>query len=328
MDTKIVTFKYSTESIMETAIKLNLIIVGYIAAICREFSNSFPSDIIQLLISYNDIDIIMNQISIENQFQIKSIFSTESNQYYSQCSKLSLSSKKYGYPQDLQFNLISEIFTGNAPELSLTFQRQNLAHFAAYVDIYCDESNNSFALNSSLSFINIDSSATYYCTCNEETINLKNLTYKCYFDLIPYNYIPVFDDKIEYLWNIDRNLLKDLGKYEELTSPVLQIYHGDGYGGKQEQRYYFIKMSRYCIRLCWGHDDRHLFDNKGRISYRYWMQMDFDEMKTKWSGYEFTYTGECLYIYPSKAMQYFDGWLKRFIPTIKCIRLQFQRCVR
>ena len=190
----------------------------------------------------------------------------------------------------------------------MQFKAQSESKYAAYIEMYCVECD-----------VYMPGCGRY--TCFSRTDH-DNCTYKCYFDLIQYKNVPSFDDKIKYLWDIDRGLLRK-SNYQ-LTSPVLHIHNNHGDIRREKERHYFLEVNKYSITLRWAHRDRHLLD---RIGYIYWIEVEFDAMTTKWTGHEFAYNYPWLYMHPSSSMQYFNEWLKRFISTIKCIKLQFQHIV-
>ena len=185
--------------------------------------------------------------------------------------------------------------------------------FAAYVDIRCVEFDQRvYGLRHRAIFMN---------QVSEETM-IPDLTYKCYLNIIPLHKIPSIKEEIEFVWIIDRDLLKK-SNYQ-LLSPILQLYDCRRLHGMD---FYHLKLDGKCIELhCSNRKD------KGRSAFRYRIEIEFDEMTTEWGGLAITKwsrddSQRCFNIYPSNgclSMQYYCGWLKRFVPTIRSIKLRFK----
>ena len=95
--------------------------------------------------------------------------------------------------------------------------------------------------------------------------------------------------------------------------------------------YYYLELSKTCIQLCWsecGYNYGNKIQRKcGKKDCKYEIEIVFDEMVIQWTGL----TNSCAQnmhrsiLYPSMQMQYYKGWLNRFLPSICSIKLIFQR---
>ena len=289
---------------------------GYIATIYdKEFANSFPDDIIQLLTLYPDIGINMNQIV--NSKQIRG--------FYEITNTFSISSLKSGYPKDLQFAVNMGYdnrwfhFARGRASLKLTATQT----FAAYIELYCPEYDTTFAC--------YDGTYWEYQSGNPDHERIYHnpiITYKCYIDLIPFYKVPAMDDndRIHFLWIINRKKLIESYWWSARSPRTLQVYDEK----RQMMGYYWLELDKYQITLYFDFEYKRKAKKRDlnfQEGYRYWVEVEFDEMTTKWSGYGGRSNMGEVKIYPSPSMQYYNGWLKRFMPTIRCIKLQFQRIV-
>ena len=310
-----IVFKYSINSseITETnSEKLRLLFIGYIAKMDRELSNSFPDDIIQILILFSAMPSIRIMQTIPNQLPYPSFA------YLGKMHTFTPLNLPKGYPDTMQFG-VSILANKYVVCIKLRTKCKHKAQMRCVeLDKTLEKSYSLFNCHRLIcgSFARIQKS-TIICNINLECVNI--------------------DKKMKYSHVFNRESLKALildqtAFYKDFDLDKLTFYDDI----EKREKTYYLSLRKdgfygYKIELCWTHSEFVNYDSSSckKLCFKYWVQLQFDELITDWRGCGQTTYGSNfwnrLLIYPavSKSMQYES--LNRFIPTLKSINLEFQR---
>ena len=335
-----IVFKYSTETPSQILRKFSLLMTGYIGIIDKSIRKSFPHELIQLLSLFTKTEDIEQKFM--QQFRVKlepstSVIGREISR------TMSIPFEKYGYPSSfyLAANLCTEYYWvdkygGNCSGI-ITISASH--EFGGYLNIRHSEENEDLeVIEDPTSNFPEPHYSFFICIIERDgsfRIMENSFTFLCHIEPVPFQTLPSHNNgRMEYLWNVDRQILSNCCNSGDcLKSRVLQIYDDNRY-----PHCVWMEIMRNEIWLYLKLEEDSVVQRS--LRYTYWIDIEFDEMRTKWCGsiqdediFSEEYGFEQSFrIYPYRwdgghlhSAQYYNGWMKRFIPTINCIKLLFKQ---